>query len=195
MAITDTISYYDANSSAFVESTVGASMADALGAFVAMLPPGGNVLDWGCGSGRASKALREMGFVVTSTDGSAAMCREALRVTGTVVRHEMFDELTDVACYDGIWACSSLLHVPPKGLPDVFRRAADALRDGGVLYCSFKQGGFAGIHNGRWFTNLDKATLALLLEPRFDVVRMWESGDVRPGRSDEQWLNCLATKR
>ena len=107
----------------------------------------------------------------------------------------MFADLREEAAYDGIWACSSLLHVRPNALPDVLQRAHTALRHDGVLYCSFKYGSFAGERDGRWFTDLDEGALARLLEPQFDVARMWQSADVRQGRGDVRWLNCLATRR
>ena len=104
-------------------------------------------------------------------------------------------ELDEVDAYDGIWACASLLHVRPEELPDVLASAARALEEKGVLYCSFKFGDFRGYRGGRWFTDLEEGTLSVLLEPCFDVVRMWASPDVRPGRGEEPWLNCLATRR
>lgn len=189
-----TISYYDHNAATFVAGTVNAHIPEQLQAFVGMLPKGGSVLDWGCGSGRDSLALRQLGFDVTSVDGSAAMCAEALRATNTHARHETFDELAAVACYDGIWASASLLHLPKEALPGTLRRAAVALKDQGVLYCSFKYGSFEGERDGRWFTDLGEGSLATLLEPYFDVVGMRISADVRPGRGNERWLNCLATK-
>ena len=190
-----TIQYYNRNAAAFVQRTVGASMSEPLDAFASMLPPRARVLDWGCGSGRDSLALRALGFEVTSVDASPAMAEEALAATGTVVRVEQFADLREEAAYDGIWACSSLLHVRPDALPDVLRRAHTALVPGGVLYCSFKYGSFAGERDGRWFTDLDEDALARLLELRFDVARMWQSVDVRQGRGDVRWLNCLATRR
>lgn len=190
-----TISYYDHNAATFVAGTVSASIEEQLLAFASMLPKGGTVLDWGCGSGRDSLALRKLGFEVTSTDGSAAMCAEALRATGTHARHESFDALADVALYDGIWASASLLHLPKAKLPDTLERAATALKEHGVLYCSFKYGSFEGMRDGRWFTDLEEGSLAALLESHFIVESMRTSADVRPERGGEQWLNCLARKR
>ena len=193
--INKTIDYYDRNAARFAESTVSASMAPTLESFVALLPEGGVVLDWGCGSGRDSLALRELGFQVVSVDASAEMCSQALKLTGTHARQQTFDELSDVSAYDGIWACSSLLHAPPNQLPVLFAKASDALKDHGVLYCSFKFGCNAGIYHERWFTNLDERTLESLIEPNLAILRLWITNDVRPERSEDKWLNCLAIKQ
>jgi len=190
-----TMDYYRRNAASFVASTVYASLEDSLARFTEILPVGAYVLDWGCGSGRDSLALRKQGFTVTSVDGSAAMAEEALIATGTNVRVESFADLSEVDAYDGIWASASLLHVKPQELPSVLQRAVCALTDGGVFYCSFKYGSFTGYRNGRWFTDLDEDALAALLEPCFKIKDLWQTADVRPGRGDEQWLNCLAIKR
>lgn len=190
-----TLAYYDANAATFVAGTVDACMDGLLDAFCELLPSGARVLDWGCGSGRDSRSMRERGFAVTSTDASAVMCEEALRATGTHVRQEGFLELADVSTYDGIWASASLLHLRRDELPRAFELARRALVPGGVLYCSFKLGGFEGMYHGRWFTFLDEPALRDLLDDAgFSVLRLWTSHDVRPERSSELWLNCLARR-
>ena len=123
------------------------------------------------------------------------MAKEALAATGTVVRVEQFHDLAEVGAYDGIWASASLLHVPTEELPQVLGLVRRALGPSGMLYCSFKYGEHAGPRNGRWFTDQTEDSLRELLEPGFDIVDLWATGDVRPGRGDERWLNCLATKR
>ena len=197
-ADTTTISYYDANAADFVAGTVGASMRDALGRFAALLPQGGRVLDWGCGSGRDAKALAEAGFQVVATDASEAMCQAAGNLAGAVgvtTRNEGFLALEEEAAYDGIWACASLLHLRRSALPEAFARAHRALKAGGVLYASFKLGGFEGYRSGRWFTDLRQADLAALLPAEtWQLLETWQSGDVRQGRGDQLWLNFLARR-
>ena len=38
--------------------------------------------------------------------------------TGIPVKHMLFQDLDEKEVYDGIWACSSILHVPANELRD-----------------------------------------------------------------------------
>jgi len=42
--------------------------------------------------------------------------------------------------FSGVWACASLLHVPRLELPNIIKKVSIALKEGGVLYASFKYG-------------------------------------------------------
>lgn len=190
-----TISYYAANSAKFVEDTVAASMSDARCRFTALLPEGGTVLDWGCGSGRDAKAMAEANFNVVAVDASPVMCDIASRYANVPIRCESFFELDERNAYDGIWACASLLHLRREQLPEALARASRALKPGGVLYASFKLGDFGGYRNGRWFTDLRVDDLSVLLPmTSWQLLESWESADVREGRDGERWLNFLARK-
>ena len=189
-----TVGYYDAHAAEFAADTLPADMSSILGEFAGMLPARGRVLDWGCGSGRDSLALARLGFDVVATDASEAMCEVARAGGVTLVRHESFLDIADVDAYDGIWACASLLHLDAERRRRAFGLARDALKPGGVLYCSFKLGSFEGYRHGRWFCDMDERTLSSEVEGIFDVLRLWNSADVRPGRQDDTWLNCLARR-
>jgi SAM-dependent methyltransferase len=107
-----------------------------------------------------------------------------------------FQEISWQQQFDGIWACASLLHVPPVELPDVMQRLHRALKPGGVLYASFKYGRGERDHHGRRFTDMDERGLAELLHhvSELDPLETWTTGDRRPDREAERWLNTLLRK-
>ena len=126
-------------------------------------------------------------------DGSEEMVKTAERVAGIPVRQMLFSELCEQERYDGIFACASILHVPYAELPDIFLRMERAAKPGGILYVSFKYGQFEGIRNGRFFTDMDEDRLGDILKVTegLEILELWITGDVRPGREDERWLNVL----
>jgi len=192
-----TIRYYDEHAEAFVSDTQELSLGQILREFLELLPDGGRVLDWGCGSGRDTLFMSCLGYRVTATDASEAMCQTTRELLGhdADIRCESFLELSESDAYDGIWACSSLLHVKPDEIGEAFDRAWDALRCGGVLYCSFKRGNGLGYRHGRWFTDMEPDGLREALGgTSFEVVRIWVTNDVRRGREGEQWVNALVRK-
>lgn len=92
------------------------------------LPAGAYILDFGCGSGRDTKYFLEKGFQVDAIDGSEELCKIACDYTGIKVKQMLFEELHDVDKYDGIWACSSILHLSKPALAGVLKKMAAALR-------------------------------------------------------------------
>ena len=196
MKIDTTLQYYQENAGVFVEGTVSADMHDARTRFLRLLPSQAYILDFGCGSGRDTKAFLEQGCRVDAADGSAELCRMATELTGIQVKQMMFEELSTVEQYDGIWACASILHLPRKELGGILQKISDALKPGGVLYPSFKYGDFEGIRGGRYFTNLTEESLGGLMAEvsSLQIVDTWITNDVRPGREKERWINILSRR-
>ena len=193
----DTLQYYDQHAKAYVDSTRDVEFSQTQERFLQYLEPGAWILDFGCGSGRDTKYFRNRGFQVEAVDGSAEFVRIASEYTGINVRRMLFQDLDEVEHYDGIWARSSILHLPCAELEVVFGKMARALRRRGIVYTSFKYGTEEGERSGRYFTNMTEAKMAGLLEriPVYDVEEMWVTFDVRPGRGDERWLNMILRKR
>ncbi len=194
-AVKTTLDYYQRNANVFVEGTLSADMHDAQKRFLNMLKPQAYILDFGCGSGRDAKAFLSRGYRVDAIDGSPELCRIASELIGNPVKQMLFDELSSINQYDGIWACASILHIPKRELVDVLRKISDALKDSGVLYTSFRYGSFEGMRRGRYFIDLTEDTLRKLMEevPSLQIIDTWITDDVRPGR-EERWLNTLARR-
>ena len=190
------ISYYDNAADDFVASTKDVDMSAHRARFLARMPLAGSILDLGCGSGRDSLAFLQSGYDVTSVDGSQAMVEATSSLTGQPAKKLRFDELECVDEYDGVWACASLLHVPRNELGGILRKVLRALRPAGVLYVSFKVGdGERVVVDGRHFTDFTQGSfLAWTSGHAFaDIVELWETGDVREGRSHEGWVNAILT--
>lgn len=161
------------------------------------MPAQAYILDFGCGSGRDTKAFLEQGFQVDALDGSAELCKLASQYTGIPVQQMLFQDFRVQKKYHGIWACASLLHLDWQGLILVLRQLAEALKPPGILYMSFKYGIFAGMRNGRYFQDLtEKTFMQVLAEADCFLLReQWISSDVRPERADERWLNVICEKK
>ena len=192
----ETLKYYGQNADIFVTGTFEVDMAETRSRFAACLPDQAYVLDFGCGSGRDTKAFMDLGFRMDATDGSEEMCVRATEYTGIQVKRMLFQELDACEKYDGIWACASILHLPKAELAEVITKIEAALKTGGVLYTSFKYGNFEGMKNGRYFTYFTEETLNEFWGNAFSlqIFDKWITQDVRPDRKDEKWINLLARR-
>ena len=197
MSTKSTLDYYNENASDFAASTAAVDFSAVQDRFLALLPEGACILDFGCGSGRDAKCFLDKGFIVEAIDGCSEFCRIASDYTGIPVRNELFEELSAESAYDGIWACSSILHVSKAELPNVFGKMVRALRSAGVIYTSFKYGDYDGMRNGRHFSDFTESSFAEFLREveGLALEDQWVTGDVRPGRGEEKWLNLILRKK
>ena len=145
-----TVAHYDRDAAAYAAwSSQGRSYV-RLGRFIEMLPAGASVLDAGCGAGWDSERLTAAGMAVTAIDASPVMVAEANRRQGVNAARQRFDELDHNNEFHGIWAHSSLQHVPRAELPETLRILSAALKPGGLF--------FFDVHKGRshWRDSLDR---------------------------------------
>lgn len=74
--------------------------------------PGKHILDVGSGSGRDALLLRKMGFEVVCQDGSSSM----INITTKLCFESHLADFSEInfpnASFDGIWAYTSLIHIP-----------------------------------------------------------------------------------
>jgi len=191
-----TLNYYQTNSESFIENTVNVDVNDLYRPFLENIPSTGKILDAGCGSGRDTKFFLEKGFSVVAFDNSPNMVRHASELTGQKVLLMSFEDIDFKDYFDGIWACASVLHVPENNISIVLSKFTDALKDDGILYTSFKYGEKEQIRNGRFFADYTEERFDQLLAaiPKLELIQYWKTSDLRPGRSEEKWLNILLRK-
>ncbi len=111
-------------------------LVDAFDGWLKQLPPGGWILDAGCGHGQPVVAhLLEKGFQVTGSDFSPEMLRRAIQqfpqasfvnVATTAITYQ--------AAFDGACSFSSMLYMDPIDLLHSIYRLHGALKPGGILF-------------------------------------------------------------
>ena len=195
--IDKTLKYYNENAQSFASGTVSVKFTEVQDKFLEKLNPDAYILDFGCGAGRDTKYFLSRGYQVDAVDGSEQLCRIASEYTEIKVRQMLFQELDEKEKYDGIWACASILHLPKKQLREVLENMYAALKSEGWIYASFKYGEFEGERNGRYFTDFTTDTFKDFIHDMhgLKIEEHWITGDVRPGRGEEKWLNLLLQKK
>ena len=196
LTLNRTIDYYNENAKDFVQGTISVDFTKVQHKFIDKLEKGDYILDFGCGSGRDTKYFIDNGFKVDAIDGSEELCKLASDYTGINVKHMYFQQLSDIDKYNGIWACSSILHLKYEELVRVIEKMNLALKQNGIIYTSFKYGDFEGERNGRYFTDMTEISFKKLIENIRDlrIEEYWITSDVRPGRGEEKWLNLILRK-
>lgn len=193
----DSLNYYNEHAREFSDNTIAVDFKNMQDKFLAYLEPGSRILDFGCGSGRDTKYFLSRGYDTDASDGSEKLVKIASEYTGIQVKRMLFQELDVTEKYDGIWACSSILHLPYAELADVIIRMGKALVPHGIAYTSFKYGNGEGVRNGRFFTDMTEQKITGLLNETdiFKIEEIWITSDVRPGREVEKWLNLILRKK
>ena len=191
-----TIAVYDARADEYAKMTASDKPDANLQAFIDVIPPGGHVLDLGCGPAAASAHMRNAGLVPHPIDASLAMVALANKTydIGAVVG--TFDDVTGSAIYDGIWANFSLLHAPRADLPRHLAALVEALKTGGTLHVALKTGdGSKRDSIDRLYTFLTVQELQdLLTDSGLRVNFTTEGMDKALAGTDDPWVLCRAIK-
>lgn len=193
----DSIEYYNKYAAKVYEDTVDVDMGEIMKEFLMELEEGDTILDLGCGSGRDSLTLYQMGYDVTPLDASEELCKLAEIHTGLDVLQMTYKEMEFEGAFDGIWACGSLLHVPKSEIRDIMIKIFNALYDRGVFYMSVQKGDFEGFRGERYFSDYTEDSLSAITEKTglFEIIKIWETDDTRSNHPDTRWINLLARKR
>jgi 2-polyprenyl-3-methyl-5-hydroxy-6-metoxy-1,4-benzoquinol methylase len=112
---------------------------DLVGLVAEHAPAGAHVLEAGSGPGFDATRLEALGFRVRRTDATLAFV-ELQRAEGHAI--DVLDVRTDDlgGPYDVVFAHAVLLHIERAELPRVLTRLHDAVRPGGLLAMTLKEG-------------------------------------------------------
>ena len=145
--------YYQENYEACHEQTFGIDPASFLLPLVRYLPPGGSVLDVGCGSGRDMKWLKARGFSSTGFERSKGLAALARKHSGCPVLEGDFEGYDFSGLeVDAVLLVGALVHVPHEDFQEVFSRILRALKPEGHVLITMKEGvQDAGISKDRIF--------------------------------------------
>jgi len=196
---TVTIEHYEQSALDFWEGTKDHDVSQnttALLRYIEKEPPF-TILDFGCGPGRDLVTFRDLGHQAIGLEGSANFVRMAKAYSGCEVLHQDFLQLALPAeTFDGIFANASLFHVPSQELPRVLEECWQALKPGGVLFCSNPRGPDIERWNGMrygCFLTLD-TWREFMHQARFSELEHFYRPTGRP-RDQQPWLASTWRKR
>jgi len=101
---------------------------------------GKKILDLGCGSGDHSDFFSKQGLDVISIDISEEMVKLGKEKGLNVFVMDIEDLKFENNTFDGIWAVTSLLHLPKTKISRVIDKLYSILKSKGILYICVKEG-------------------------------------------------------
>jgi ubiquinone/menaquinone biosynthesis C-methylase UbiE len=110
--------------------------------FLEHIPPGGNILDLGCGSGRDALIFSQGSYQVTGIDLSRGMIEHAKIYAPLATFYQMDMRRLDFKnqSFDGVWAVASLLHLSKRDISTCLSECNRVLKDRGIIYVGVKKG-------------------------------------------------------
>lgn len=194
--IKETLLYYEKNYKKYESEKHDITMIGTYEPFLKRLPKDAKILDLGCGTGRDSLYFKKLGFQVVALDGSKEMCKIAEKNLNQKVICTTYENMDLNEQFDGIWACSSLLHLTEEDLINILKKLENYLQEDGILYASFKKGTNEEIENGRYFYYLtEEKWKKIEANLNYATEEMYYTKSVVKGHEDISWINLILRKK
>lgn len=137
----------------------------------------GKILDVGSGPGRDGLILKEAGCDVLCLDASETMVALCKEKGLEAIRGDFMKLPFENSAFDGVWAYTSLLHIPKASLPDALTEIFRVLKLGAVLGLGLIEGIgeeyklSAGVDKQRYFAYYERSEVEdVLKKSGFDTV-------------------------
>lgn len=101
---------------------------------------GKKILDLGCGGGDHAQYFKEQELDVTAIDLSEEMIKICKQKGLNAIQMDIEKLEFEDNAFDGIWAVTSLLHVPKTKIDSVLQKLNKILKKEGILYVCLKEG-------------------------------------------------------
>jgi ubiquinone/menaquinone biosynthesis C-methylase UbiE len=177
MTDTETIDVYNSKAEDYAQMATTETQTRHLKAFIDALPAGGHALDLGCGPGNSAAVMKTAGLTVTAIDPSEKMIELGSEKFGVEIQQGTFEDVTETAHYDGIWASFSLLHAPRADVPRYLKAIHTALKSNGTFFVGVKTGsGEKRDAIGRKYTYFEANELDALLRDAGFAPKSVETG-------------------
>ncbi len=169
------------------------------------LPPGGAVLDLGCGAGvPATLWLARRGFAVTGVDFSGRQLDLARKLVPSAAfrKADMTDLELDPGAFDAVVAFHSIIHVPREEHPALLQKIHRWLKPGGLFLATLTVTDYDG-EDGDWegwgaamrWSHYDAGTnTTMLREAGFGLLHAEPRTGGGTGAEEETWLWVLARR-
>ncbi len=160
---------------------------------------GQSLLDVGCGPGNDTRVFVALGLNVLGIDLSECLLNIALKNVpqSSFLMMDMRRQAIRDASFDGLWVCSSFIHIPRVDAKSTFREFARVLRPYGLIFVNVIEGERESmIKSGlyldkeRFFVDYSVDKFRTLIEDAgFHILKELTGKELK---EDSVWVNIVA---
>ena len=188
--------FYEQNYHTYHQATFNIDPAPFLSPLTHFLPVSASILDLGCGSGRDILWLKKRGYRVTGFERSPSLARLARKNSGCEIIEGDFTSFDfSTMFFDALISVGSLVHLEQDQLVSVLESISEALKPGGHMLITLKEGrGRSGMPDGRLFNLWQQSQLEEVFS-RMRLSILDFSRQVSMVRENDVWLGYVLKQK
>jgi len=160
---------------------------------------GQQLLDVGCGPGNDTGVFVDYGLNVTGMDLSERLLKLAVSNVpqSSFLLMDMRNPAIKDESFDGLWVCSSFIHIPRSDARSTFREFARILKPNGLIFINVMEGVREAMIKSRLYLDMERFFTdysvvefkSLIEEAGFQIV---EEIIGKETKEDAVWINIIA---